>query len=104
MQGHSAPQPQNSTDYYDTIAFTETYHGFVDPITIGNRVNLEGESTFTPNSEHHALIIYQPVEEVEAELMTQSAYDLLFPLPPFTQLGGQAVWGHESFYAQPVRI
>ncbi|KAL9033410.1 MAG: hypothetical protein Q9180_005960, partial [Flavoplaca navasiana] len=105
-QEHSAP-PQNSTGSYDTISLTETNHRSFDPVSNSQYIDLERESTFTPNSpnpyypEQHSLIIYNPIEEVEAELMTQSAYDLLFPLPSVTELGELAEWGHESFYAPP---
>lgn len=106
IQERSVPQPHNSTESYHTISLTETDHRFSDPIRIGNRLEFKGERMFTPNSptpnySEHSLIIYQPIEEVEAELMTQSAYDILFPLPPFAELGEQAEWGHESFYAPP---
>lgn len=106
-QEHSVPETPNGIDSYDIILRTETSHRSIDPTSIGNHIDFEGESTFTPNppnpnySEQHSLIIYQPTEEVEAELMTQSAYDLLFPLPLFAELGELAEWGHESFYAPP---
>ncbi|KAL8875750.1 MAG: hypothetical protein Q9198_005934 [Flavoplaca austrocitrina] len=86
---------------------TKTNHGSFDPINGSDPIDLESPSTSTPTSptptypEQHSLIIYHPIEEVEAELMTQSAYDLLFPLPPFAELGELAEWGHESFYAPP---
>ncbi|KAL8983496.1 MAG: hypothetical protein Q9205_002277 [Flavoplaca limonia] len=106
-QEHSALDPLNSIDSYDTILRTETIHRSFDPVSLDNHTDLEGQNTSTPNSptpnypEQNSLIIYQPIEEVEAELMTQSAYDLLFPLPPFAELGELAEWGHESFYAPP---
>ncbi|KAL8880683.1 MAG: hypothetical protein Q9192_007966 [Flavoplaca navasiana] len=106
-QEHSVPEPQNSTDAYDSTSLTETNHGSLDPFSIDNHTDLEDETSSTPHlstpnyPDQNSLVVYQPIEEVEAELMTQSAYELLFPLPPYAALGELAEWGHESFYAPP---
>ena len=106
-QEHSALDPLNSTDSYNPNLRTETSHITFDPVSNSQYIDHEDENTSTPNSptpnypDQNSLIIYHPIEEVEAELMTQSAYDLLFPLPPFAELGELAEWGHESFYAPP---
>ena len=105
-QEHSALDPPIGIDSYDTIR-TGMTHGSFKPISGSHPIDHEDENTSTPNSptpnypDQNSLIIYHPIEEVEAELMTQSAYDLLFPLPPFAELGELAEWGHESFYAPP---
>ncbi|KAI4227617.1 MAG: hypothetical protein L6R36_002251 [Xanthoria steineri] len=69
-----------------------------DAFTNVNNVEFEDDDTPTPTPNNAALVLYNPYnppEEADEELISQAAYDALFPTPtPYP-----AEWGHETFYA-----
>ncbi|KAI4255985.1 MAG: hypothetical protein L6R42_006460 [Xanthoria sp. 1 TBL-2021] len=100
-QERSAPEPLDSHNPHEHISNTKTTHKSFDPVNIDNHINLEDDDTLTPGyPEQSSLIPYQPTEKAEVELITQAAYDLIFPIPPLGEmLEGPVEWGHETLYA-----
>ncbi|KAL8666956.1 MAG: hypothetical protein Q9168_007372, partial [Polycauliona sp. 1 TL-2023] len=85
-----APNPAQDTDSYETIALSETKHGTFGPNYGDNHIDLEEEdSTLEESSppvglsEHQSLIVYNPIEQVDEELITQTAFAILFPDSPY---------------------
>ncbi|KAL8752115.1 MAG: hypothetical protein Q9199_005963 [Rusavskia elegans] len=100
-QEHSAPEPLDSHNPHENISNTKTTPRSFDPVNIDNHINLEDDDTLTQGyPEQSSLIPYQPIEKAEVELITQAAYDLIFPIPPLGEmLEGPVEWGHETLYA-----
>lgn len=100
-QERSAPEPLDSHNPHEHSSNTKTIHKSFDPVNIDNHINLEDDDTLTQGyPEQSSLIPYQPIEKAEVELITQAAYDLIFPIPPIGEmLEGPVEWGHETLYA-----
>ncbi|KAL8988786.1 MAG: hypothetical protein Q9169_008498, partial [Polycauliona sp. 2 TL-2023] len=101
-QRSSEVKPSNNTDSYETISLTETSHQTIDLIHNANHVDLADEEITlqpaSPPSPSNALIVHS--SPVEAELMTQSAYRLLFYPQVRNEWRGDVEWGHEYFVDQ----